>query len=748
MKKYLSLALIISIIFGGMCACGGPSAADENALELFIGALDNGQFIEAYSFLSDRVKNSSDEKSISESDFSDRYTSIFDALGLKSIEYEILSDDVREETRYIEFNMTYVTDLAGNLASKYTAQLEASGGAWRILWSPSLIFPEMDWGDSFYYVRTTARRGDIVAKGGVVAETVDLVTVYAELPELVDRDTLLGAVCAKYSVSPDEADEKLSELKLNYAELSSLCPEQMQSTVEALAQLLELTTEQVQEKLKKDVNGLSVIAQYYPAEFDSRINTLSKDIPGVNIAKKNFGTARYYPYGDTLAHTVGYVGNADEKDLESLNAGRTEQDGLYTTDSIVGKTALELKYEKELRGVDGYYFCINDSDGVNKKTVYEKKKQDGVDIHLSIDLELQLRTDELLDLVMYGEDTAGAVVVMNPKDGAVEAIASYPAYDLNLFSRGGMSKDEYDEYTGRDNKPLINRTIRSLYPPGSAFKTFTGSAAIDLNVLDANYVFQGEIVNDYWTPTGYGRWQWPAIKRAKVYFREEPLNMKNAFLHSDNIYFANAALMIGQERFVGYLKRLGMASELPFDLSVSKSQITLEDVAMTLRTLADTSYGQGEVLITPLQLAVMYCALRNDGDMPVPYIVSAHYATDGVDYDPVYEYEPSIWIDDAISKHAIDVLTPMLENVVDPKQNGTGNLLRVYSCDVAGKTGTAEIGSDKSREIAWFAGFRLNVDAQDERVVVIMLEVPASDEYNRLKFDIARQLLKLPDEEL
>lgn len=743
LKKYLPILLIIFMLLEGVCACGAPSAADSKVLTLFIEALDNRQFAEAYSFLSDGVKESDDGNSISESDFSDKYTSIFDAMELTSITYEIVSDEVRDDNRFIEFSMTYHTVLAEDITSQYTAQLEASSGAWRILWSPALIFPEMDWGDSFNCVRTNARRGDIIAKGGAVAETVDLVTVYAELSETVSRDAVLNAVCSKYSIAADEAEKKLSELTLDYQTLASLCPEQMQAAVSELSQLLEMTPEQVREKLEKPVNGIAVVKQYYPAEFDSEIGTLAKEIPGIYVAAKNFGTARYYPYGDALAHTVGYVGNADEDELDSLNAGRTEQDGLYTTDSIVGKSALEQKYERELRGTDGYYFCIRDSEGVNKHTIYKKEKKDGIDLQLSVDLELQLRADELLELVLYGEDTAGAVVVMDPKDGAVEAIASYPSYDLNILSRGGLSKEEYDEYVGRANKPLINRTIKSLYPPGSAFKTFTGSAAIDMNVLDENYVFQGEIINDYWTPKEYGKWQWPAIKRAKVYFREKPLNMKNAFLHSDNIYFANAALMMGQERFVEYLKKLGMASELPFELSVAASQITKEGAPMTARMLADTGYGQGEVLITPLQLAVMYCALRNGGDMPVPYIVSAHYVTEGVNYEPVYEYEPSVWIEDAISEHAISVLTPMLQNVVDPKQNGTGSSLRVYSCDVAGKTGTAEIGSSKSREIAWFAGFRLNVDAEDERVVVVMLEVPADDEYAYLKFDIARQLLKL-----
>ena len=224
-----------------------------------------------------------------------------------------------------------------------------------------------------------------------------------------------------------------------------------------------------------------------------------------------------------------------------------------------------------------------------------------------------------------------------------------------------------------------------------------------------------------------------------------PLNMTNCMLHSDNIYFANAALMIGAEKFVTYLDNFGMDQALPFELSVARSQVIGNMADMNYKMLADTGYGQGQVLVTPLQLATMYCALCNGGDLPTPRITSGFYRTNGIKYECVESTEYTTWIENAVSDQTINTLIPMLQAVVDPTGRGTGRSLRVTNVDVAGKTGSAEIGGDKSRIISWFAGFRLNIDVEDERVVVVMLDVPDVSPYTTLKFQIARELLKLAE---
>ena len=132
---------------------------------------------------------------------------------------------------------------------------------------------------------------------------------------------------------------------------------------------------------------------------------------------------------------------------------------------------------------------------------------------------------------------------------------------------------------------MISRAVDGSYPPGSTFKAFVAAAALEQNVVNENYIFTGNIVNDYWTPTGYGRWIWPAIKRTRVFNRTEPNNMTNAMLHSDNIYFADIALKIGEERFISYMEKLGLGSKLPFELGSGRSQVIGKNSEMNYKML-------------------------------------------------------------------------------------------------------------------------------------------------------------------
>ena len=222
-----------------------------------------------------------------------------------------------------------------------------------------------------------------------------------------------------------------------------------------------------------------------------------------------------------------------------------------------------------------------------------------------------------------------------------------------------------------------------------------------------------------------------------------PLNMRKAFIHSDNIYFANAALLIGWEAFEDYLEGIGFTESIPFDIGVAQPQLVNEDTEMSYKLLADSGYGQGEILVTPLQLAAMFSSIANGGDIAIPYVVEGVYKENGVKYEVVTQHETSLWKENVISEAAIETITPMLKDVVDRSINGTGRELKVENCVVAAKTGTAEIGDDKSREISWFAGYRTGVSEEDARLVLVMLEVPADTKYSSLKFDIARSMLEL-----
>lgn len=717
MKKLICfiLALAVATSAATVSGCGNSiRGTGEEAIANYLEYIRTGDYASAWDLLTVGTRNETQETKsgrITQQEFIDKYTSIFSALQITSVEYSDIACSGGDILCSGTYRATYRSDYTGDLENSFKIVARREGGDWRVEWSPSLIFPEMQWGDTVRIATLSAARGEIIADGEVLAQTAGAVSVYANV-DMIDNEALFVA---------------------------------------QVARLVGMSEENVTKALDKAYDGVAVIKKFYSDGLSDSVKEQLLDIKGVGIDYGNYGTNREYPYGETLAHLIGYVGSvpneseeALETELETLNEGRTEQDGLYTADSRVGRLGLEKQYEKDLRGKDGELVYICTSDGTNRKTIMKRDASDGLDIVLTIDMELQQRLEEVMELVLYGDSTAGAVVVLDPKTGAIQAMCSYPSYDLNLFTRG-ISDGDYSALLDNAAKPLINRVTQGLYPPGSTMKVFTASCALDLSVLDENYAFdESKIQDDYWTPDEYGAWIWTPIKRTHInYPMAGALTMRKAFIHSDNIYFANAALMTGWDNFMSYMEKVGFTETIDFDIGVAAPQLYNEGTEQNFKLLADSGYGQGEILVTPLQLAAMFSAFANNGDIMTPYVVKGLYRENGILFDEVTEHEISAWRTDVISDAAIALITPMLEDVVDPELNGTGRNLKVKGCKVAAKTGTAEIGDNKSREISWFVGFRVGVGAEDERLVLVMLEIPAQEEYTSLKFEIARAMLNM-----
>ncbi|HWR18808.1 MAG TPA: penicillin-binding transpeptidase domain-containing protein [Clostridia bacterium] len=712
MKRVVAVFLILAFLIS-MTGCETAESGSA-ACGRFLQYLKNGEYASAYAMLSAQSRNDTEESKINrvtEQEFIDKYTNIFEALDIVSISFDTI--EVTEEGSVlaaISYTAVYRSVLAGDLRNDFKLTAVMQGGSWRVEWTPANIFPDMTWGDTVRVATIAAKRGEILSDGRALAATIGATSVYA-VPSIIDDEAIF---CAQ--VSP----------------------------------LLGLTVEEVSAALKKAYNDVAVLKTYYSDELLQSVHEQLLSVKGIGIDDGNFKVQREYPFKSLLAHVLGYVAPISAESTEELEAliaelnDRIGDDSTYNSDSIVGKLGLERQYETELHGKNGKEIFIFSAAGEKKRTLYKENVENGMDIELTVNIELQKRVEELMELVLYGETTAGAVVVMNPLTGEIQAIASYPTYDLNLFVRG-ISQKDYDALINYAAKPLINRTTQGLYPPGSVFKAFTAAAALESGALsaDPDEQFKGHIEDDYWEPTEFGTWIWPRIKRAYMRYRTEPLNMHNAIINSDNIYFANAALLIGEEPFFNYMKSLGMEESIPFDIYVAKPQLVNENTDITPKLLADSGYGQGEILVTPLQLASMFSMFANGGDIIKPRIVRGLYEENGFRIQTVSESETETWRENVVPDSVISEILPMLKDVVSKDYNGTGHALKVNSCEVAAKTGTAEIGSDKSREISWFAGFRTGVSEENARLVLVMLEVPVGTEYSTLKFDIARELLKM-----
>ncbi len=320
---------------------------------------------------------------------------------------------------------------------------------------------------------------------------------------------------------------------------------------------------------------------------------------------------------------------------------------------------------------------------------------------------------------------------MNPNTGEVLAQYSHPTFDPNAFVRGISSEDWQAMLEPEAGRPMFDRTLDGLYPPGSTIKPFTAAAALQQGAISAHTEFTQHIEDNKWTPENEA---WPYQPITRVPNKHLPLDLNCAITYSDNIYFAWTALKTGADALLDYFSSIGFGEEFAYDLPVKKSNLYNSDSEFTRALLAASGYGQGELLITPLQMATLFCAFANDGDVPRARLVDRVMRTTETEYEVESQSEPETLYGGVVQQSTLDALLPMLRNVVE---TGTGTPAHQEGVRIAAKTGTSEIGGDKEREISWFVGFWSDMD--EERLVLVMLDTKANA--GQAKFDIAKDML-------
>lgn len=352
---------------------------------------------------------------------------------------------------------------------------------------------------------------------------------------------------------------------------------------------------------------------------------------------------------------------------------------------MIGKSGLEAIYEDRLRGIDGIKINIVDKNSNEIKVIYNREVKHGEDIKLTIDSALQQTAYDAL------EDNNGATVSINPNTGEVLALVSTPAYNPNDFVLG-LSTEKWNDLNTNESKPLYNR-FQSNITPGSAFKPITAAIGIEENVLDPNE--DKGIVGLKWQKDD----SWGGYKVTRVHAYSLPANLENALIFSDNIYFARVALDIGAENFEKKLKEFGIGEKIPFEYGVSVSQFSSEDGINNEILLADSGYGQGNILMNPLQLSMMYTMFTNEGNILKPYL---EYKENS---------EKSVWKNNVISRQTAEIILNDLHSVVS-KPNGTAHALFEQGINIAAKTGTAEIklaqDDESGTEIGWVVATTTN----------------------------------------
>mgnify|MGYP002624329353 CR=1 FL=1 len=780
-KKRISICILIILLASAFLplGCSQSHGKGSEVCRQFLEYICEGSYGAAYNLLSPSVKNTTgsdtnpSDPMISAKEFTDKYTQIFNAVGLQEITYFVGNVSDASITSSIDFQMTYKTKTLGDMVNDYTINARYENGSWGVVWTPALIFPTMQWGDKLLIGINYPKRGEIFdAEGELLVKNLAPVTIF----------------CVPSRIPDDKKDAVVKEL---------LSIPQIKVNGEAQEDFEKRIREAVYSK-----NSSAVVAKLYPDQMDSTLEERFLSITGVGVDNSASLTStrfRQYPYGRSACHLLGFAAvmwKEDWKRIDLINRRNDvisdvvnfmlgiadptnnrvyeiedDSNSVYQKDSWLGYAGLEQQYEEQLRGQKGGFAYIQGIDGSNRQTLYNIPALDGQDLHLTLDIRLQQRVEEVVQTIVYDESISGTVIVMNPRTGAVQALYSFPDYDVEAFSRGTVGTDAFTALEKDPQTPMLNRAIQGLYAPGSTFKTMTAIGALETGTLTTASIFpETEIIHNakYKSTTGGYKDAWDVKKGEYAYTgideitrtgtsrRHTPMNMESSIIDSDNCFFSWAALRMGWEKLKDFLKYIGMGESVPFDLPTQHSKIKNDESEETYPLLAMTGYGQGELLVTPLQMACYIASFRNEGKAPVPYVVESIWQAEKNDYTETYHHETEIWKTMCSEKNADD-LTQMMIGVCRERDGGTARTLGVHSYTIAGKTGTAEVGNKKDsasqadKEIAWFIGFRetnkdgSEVAPENERLVLVMLELDMSnlpEEYSQMKFLIGRALLK------
>jgi len=404
---------------------------------------------------------------------------------------------------------------------------------------------------------------------------------------------------------------------------------------------------------------------------------------------------RTYSIVEPLSHILGYTGKMSESEYEKYR-----QEG-YLLSEHVGKTGIEKTYQRYLRGALGTQFIEVNASGREIQITHEIPPQNGGNAYVHINAALQQYAWDLL------KDTAdtlgvagGSIVILNPQNGAVLAMVSYPGYQNDLFSKG-IDVNTYDELINDPSKPLFNRSITGEYPSGSTFKLVVGTAALEEGVVDRNTTVEsvgGIDVNGYWFPD----WKYGGHGRT---------NIIKALAESVNSYFYLAGggrdgeNGLGVDRITEYGKKFGLSEYSGIDLPAERpgflpSKEWKEETKGERWYLGDTYHlaiGQGDILVTPLQVANYTAVVANRGTLYRPTIVNYIELADG----SKKVIEPEIIRSHIAQEQNLDIIREGLRAAVTA---GSARSLSTLKVPLAGKTGTAQY-SQNSDPHAWFTGF-------------------------------------------
>ncbi|HAX73294.1 MAG TPA: penicillin-binding transpeptidase domain-containing protein [Firmicutes bacterium] len=585
---------------------------------------------------------------ITEEDFITRYENIYSGIGATDI--KLTMGEIDKENKTIPFSLSMET-IAGTITrTDFTLPYIKEEKELKITWSESLIFPMMQTGDKVRVTNEKANRG----------------TIYDRNNQVLASDGALKTVGIHPAVfDTSNRDAKITEI----------------------AKTLDISEESITKKLDANTNPDHFVPLVDILPESPLLLTLSNRESDGIILKNT--TGRVYYNHEAFGRLLGYVGSITAEELKD------DVEQFYKTTSKIGKAGLEQVYETTLRGTDGIEIYIERDD--NKlETLAKKDAQHGENITLSIDSTLQMSVYNN----MNGE--SGSAAAISPTTGEILALVSSPSYNSNRYTTY-ITQTEQEKRVATNYVDEANRFAR-LYSPGSTFKLITAATGLETGAINPNDV--KTIIGSEWQKdSSWGNYN---IRRINS---QTSISLKEALKYSDNIYFGMSALNIGSESLIKGAQQLGIGTTLDIGYPIAQSQISNSGSISSDIALADTGYGQAEVMVTSLNMALAYSALSNNGNIMNPTLILG-------DSHPI-----SLLKEAAISPENLSILQEYFVDVVEDT-DGTGHLSKIDGIQLAGKTGTAEIKQaqgETGSENGWFVA--TDIDHAKISIAVVVEEV-------------------------
>ena len=628
--------------------------SDEAAFA-FLQAWQRSDYAAMYSLLSPTA-----QEQVAEDLFTATYLEFVEEAMLLDVETQILAAYEPDTYAEVTFSATFQTALLGDFGVQNQMPLAFEEGRWGVDWSSALILPQLSDETHVQMTSWAPSRGNIYDRNGLgLAVQGNLVEVGVIPGEIENEAALLAQLAGILGESPDDLRELYAGAPADwYVPLGRVSPETIQM------------------------------------QFDVLSAT-----PGVEMRES---WTRSYRQEIIAPHVVGVVGPIPSEEVDQWRA-----EG-YSGDEMVGQMGLERWGEPYLAGGRGGRLEILSNKGQLVAVLAERPSRESSSLYTTFDREFQKKVQDILGQQL------GAIAVLEAKTGRVLALATYPNFDPNPFATG-ISAQQWRSLQADPRRPLVNRATQGTYPPGSVFKIVTMGTGMEEGGLGASNSF---LCRGTWSGLGP---QWPKTCWLKSGHGNIPLS--KGLTVSCDITFYQVGLMLNgldQEVLPDYARRCGFG--MPTGIEVEEEAGLVPDPAWKIQAKGEgwapgdtvnLAIGQGDLLVSPLQVAAMLAAVGNGGTLYRPHVVEMIAADPN---NPEWTFEPAEVTRLPISAGNLEVLQDSLHKVTSAPYGTAYQAFQGLEVSVAGKTGTAESGQQDPH--AWFAGY---APAQDPEIAIAVI---------------------------